>query len=164
MGPEATVERAAIPAWRTQIDTARQRFERGVWLLAQQSEPSVDLAPLGGVAREGIAAIYDALDARSDRLDGVRRATQRIDAICAVLAEDSTGSSEGARATLQEARAALDEDMFSQTPSLATTRLHPEPKCICPCTVGSAITPRSWHKVSPKDRDIARPGPPVPGW
>ena len=109
MGPEATVERAAIPAWRTQIDTARQRFERGVWLLAQQSEPSVDLAPLGGVAREGIAAIYDALDARSDRLDGVRRATQRIDAICAVLAEDSTGSSEGARATLQEARAALDE-------------------------------------------------------
>ena len=101
-------ERAAIPAWRAPMDTARQHFERGLWLLAQQSEPAVDLAPLSRAAHEGIAAIYDALDARSDRLDGVRRATQQVDAICAVLASDASGASERAHATLQQARAALD--------------------------------------------------------
>ena len=108
MGPEAMVERAAIPAWRTQIDTARQCFERGAWLLAQQSEPAIDLAASSGSVRAGIAAIYDALDARSDRLDGVRRATQQLDAICAALAADPTGACDNARATLQQARAALD--------------------------------------------------------
>lgn len=103
------VERAAIPAWRRRIDDARQCFERGLWMLAQQGEPAIDLAPLSGVAREGIAAIYDALDARTDRLDGIRRATQQVDAICAALAEDASGASEHARSTLQQARAALDE-------------------------------------------------------
>src|SRR5690606_26266748 len=61
-----------------ELERAQERLTRTLFVLAQDYEPEGDIAPAARAIEEAFAAIYDAFDERSDRLDGVRRAAGSV--------------------------------------------------------------------------------------
>ena len=146
----------STPSWLLQLDQARQQLQRAIWQLTQEQEPTFDLAPLGSPLQAATSALYDALDLRGDRLDGVRRALQEVARASAQLPSDAAGdvalaatqltaASNALRAAEQTLAARPVDSLPSQTasPLLAsgdTPRLHrltrpslvPHPKLATP--------------------------------
>jgi hypothetical protein len=101
-----------------ELERAQERLTRVLFALAQDYEPEGEIAPAASAIEDAFAAVYDAFDERTDRLDGVRRASSGVDlAIRALVAGGDLPAIRGAVTLLETAKghlAAADADLAAR--------------------------------------------------
>lgn len=168
----ATLARQAPPAWRAALERAHGLVDRCARALEATDPGAIDLAPAARALEAAFGHLYDAFDARADRLHAAQAAQAEVDRAAdeleALDADGDVGDEVAAAAgMLRAARVMLSPaiDAFVRAPSAVTAgaapfaasndapRLHEVAR--------TSLTPRL-DVAAPATAREAPPAPPLP--